>query len=135
MHPEKMKNVLALDAQKRLSYFVQKCADSEEIWGLRNADGWCGMGTDDGKESIPFWPEEAFAVLLAEDDWADCTPARIPLEAFLMDWLPGMQEDGLLAAIFPLPTSAASGTDCVTLEAEHLRALLQEERENFWGLA
>ena len=34
MHPETMKNILALDAAERLDYFVRKCLDSGEVWGL-----------------------------------------------------------------------------------------------------
>ena len=135
MHPDKMNTILAMDAAERLDYFVRKCADFEEVWGLRNEEGWCGMGTDDGKESIPFWPEEGFAALLADDEWSDCAPASITLEEFVENWLPEMQEDGVLAAVFPTPGDPAEAMNCATLEGGHLRELLLAECEQYGGLS
>lgn len=131
MHPDKINAILAMDAQERFSYFIRKCADCEEIWGLRNAEGWCGMGTEEGNDSIPFWPEEAFAALLADEEWSDCAPDSVPLEEFLENWLPNMQEDGVFAAVFPIPGEATAAMDCVTLEAEQLREFLLEECEQY----
>lgn len=127
MQPETMKKILAMDATERLDYFIRECLDSGEVWGLRNDDGWCGMGTEGGGESIPFWPGEAFALLMAEDEWDDCAAESIPLEAFVEEWLPNMDEDGIFAAIFPVPGEASALMDCVTLEGAQLRELFLEE--------
>jgi len=135
MHPEKMKNVLALDDQERLGYFIRKCADAEEVWALRNEEGWCGMGTEDGAEAIPFWPEAAFAELLAVEDWSDCAPTAIPLRDFLKHCLPGMDTDGVLAAVFPIVNDSPSGMSAVAVRGEELKSLLQDECEQYGGLS
>ncbi|MDL2209823.1 DUF2750 domain-containing protein [Desulfovibrio sp. OttesenSCG-928-O18] len=135
MHPEKMKNVLALNDQERLGYFIKKCADSGEVWGLRNEEGWCGMGTEDDAEAMPLWPEEAFAALLAVDDWAGCKPALIPLRDFLKHWLPGMDKDGVLAAVFPILNDSPSGMSAVAVRGEELKSLLLDECEQYGGLS
>ena len=135
MHPDKMKNILAMNANERFGYFIRKCADFEEVWGLRNDEGWCGMGTDNGGESIPFWPEESFAVLMADDEWADCTPESIPLEEFVKEWLPNMDEDGIFAAVFPVPGNPEAPVNCVTLDGLQLRDIFLEECEQYGGLS
>lgn len=127
MDPERMKKILALDDGQRLAYFVKTCAASGQVWGLRENGGWCGMGTGDNADAIPFWPEEAFAVLMAEEDWANSAPGTIPLDAFLNSWLPDMERDGVFAAIFPVFDATPTGMSALAVSPGHLRALLTQE--------
>jgi len=128
--PATIQTILAMDAQERFEYFIQTCVETGELWGLRNNEGWCGMGTEDGGDSIPFWPAEPFAALMADEEWSDCSPESIPLDGFLEEWLPGMHDDGVCAAVFPIPGDAASTVmDCVTLEGQQLYDALMDEYE------
>lgn len=39
-------NVLKLDNRKKYEYFIKKVADFEEVWSLRDEDGWATLGTE-----------------------------------------------------------------------------------------
>lgn len=134
MHPEKMKRILALDDAKRLEYFVAACAESGKVWGLRDKEGWCGMGTSENTDAIPFWPEEVFAVFMAEESWADSYPESVPLREFMEEWLPGMERDGVLAAVFPIFDATPTGMSALAVSGNHLRDLLREESDKCGGV-
>ncbi|WP_254507648.1 DUF2750 domain-containing protein [Anatilimnocola floriformis] len=104
MHPDKIKNVLAKDARGRYDYFVSKVADFETVWGLK-LDKWVMVADGGGRPAAPFWPEEEFAKLCATDSFAGAVAASIPLDQFLERWLPGLERDGYLVAIFPKPNN------------------------------
>lgn len=91
---------------------MERVAASGEVWGLRNEEGWCCTPSneedeedyeagedeeDEGLMVIPFWSERAYAQQCAIEEWAIYTPTAIPLELFLTEWLPGMDEQGDLA--------------------------------------
>nr|WP_081054135.1 DUF2750 domain-containing protein [Burkholderia vietnamiensis] len=100
-HPKKIENVLRLDTQARCDYFVRKVADSEVVWGLFDT-GWA-IGTSDGHTVIPFWPEEDFSAMCASNEWKNFHPKAIALDEFMSRWLPGMETDRRLCAVFPGP--------------------------------
>ncbi|MGB7992096.1 MAG: DUF2750 domain-containing protein, partial [Candidatus Methylophosphatis roskildensis] len=93
------KNVIALDARARYEYFIRKVTDFETVWGLFG-QGWA-TGAANGQNAVPFWPEEGFAALCANDEWDHCSPKEIPLQDFLRKWLPGMDRDHNMCWIFP----------------------------------
>jgi hypothetical protein len=115
-------SVLSLPDDMRYSYCLKRIADWEEIWSLRNRDGWVLMRTPDGFETVPIWPHSDYAAKCIKDEWADCEPASISLTAWMDRWLPGLHEDGRQIAVFPTP--ADSG---VTVEAKRLASDLAEE--------
>jgi hypothetical protein len=86
----------------RLSYFVRKVCDFEEVWGL-NSNGWAMANSSSGEKVIPFWPEADFSKLMTKDVWSDYSAQKISLEDFMNKWLPGMENDNLFIAIFPVP--------------------------------
>ncbi|MCO4312957.1 DUF2750 domain-containing protein [Pectobacterium versatile] len=101
-HPKKIENIYRLDSQERCDYFIRKITDFEMVWGLFN-EGWA-TAISGQKMAIPFWPEESFATLCANDEWAGFTAKAIELNEFLSRWLPGMQNDGRICQIFPIPS-------------------------------
>lgn len=122
-----------MDAGERFAYFMRTRVELEEVRSLRNAEGWCGAGTEDGGESVPFWPEEAFVALMAEGGQADCVLGSIPFAGFCENWLPGMFADGVLAAVFPVPGDTVDAMDRVTLDGEQPREFLLDECEEVDG--
>lgn len=133
MDPGKMKDVLGMSDADRLEYFVKKSVKNDAVWGLRDGEGWCGMGTGEDGEALPFWPEEAFAVLMAEEDWAAGRPASIPLPELIESWLPDMERDGVLAAVFPVFDATPTGMSALAVSAADLRSLLLKECEQSGG--
>lgn len=47
MRNSKIDNVINLTASERYDYFIRKVADFEEVWGLKDAEGWALMGSEE----------------------------------------------------------------------------------------
>ena len=101
MNDEQFENVISLDGPSRYSHFVSKVTDWEELWSLKNDEGFVAYGDNDGNECLPFWPHPKYAEAIATDKWSDCFPHQIGLSDFLDNWLPGMLSDDVKAVIFP----------------------------------
>jgi hypothetical protein len=102
MHQKKIEQLTLMSKNDRLSYFVRKVCDFEEVWGL-NSNGWAMANSSSGEKVIPFWPEADFSKLMTKDVWSDYSAQKISLEDFMNKWLPGMENDNLFIAIFPVP--------------------------------
>jgi hypothetical protein len=48
---EEIKSVLALDGAKRYGYCVKKVADQQQLWSLRQEDGWA-LASDDAVAAV-----------------------------------------------------------------------------------
>ncbi|MEN5236382.1 DUF2750 domain-containing protein [Pseudomonas sichuanensis] len=123
MHEKKINNISAMKAEDRFDYFVRKVSDFEVVWGLRD-QGWATSGLD-GREVVPFWPEEDFARLCAVDEWSGFSPCQISVGDFLEKWLPGMQGDNRLCQIFPVRDDVGFVINPAELESA-LRAELEQ---------
>lgn len=88
--------------EDRLAAFVGRVLRSETIWGLYG-DTWARDDRGDGAEVLPFWPDAELAALCVRGPWGTFAPRAIALDAFIDQWLPGMREDGIVAAISPSP--------------------------------
>ncbi|GBC59404.1 hypothetical protein DENIS_0343 [Desulfonema ishimotonii] len=125
MHQKKIENLLKMSGKERFLYFVRKVADFEEVWGLF-ADGWAMTADNEGRKAIPFWPEKDFSNLCAEGAWKNYNSKQIKLDKFMSKWLPGMEKDGVLVAIFPTPKNKG-----VIIQPKELSASLEEEIEQY----
>ena len=85
----------------RYDFLVEQVKEHKELWVLQDNDG-CVMLTTDDEDCIPVWPSEETASLWAEDDWQDCRPLSISLAEWLERWVPGMEDDELYVAVFPM---------------------------------
>lgn len=103
MHQGQFDNVVKLSGLDRYQHFVARISDWEELWSLKNSQGFVSFSDGEGKEGIPFWPHPDYAKSIATGDWDDCSPERIELKVFLERWLPGMKNDGVFAVVFPTP--------------------------------
>ena len=95
-----VEQLLALSAGDRAIAFFQLVADWEEAWGLRDDAGWVVAKETD---ALPLWPHPAFAAACAQEAWEGTTPELIPIDDFLEELLPLLEEDSLLVAVFPTP--------------------------------
>ncbi len=119
-------SVILLSGEKRYSYFVKKVADWEEVWSLRNQDGWVLAADAFGSQVIPVWPHERYAQACLTQEWQDCTPAVIDLDAWMKRWIPGMIQDGRRIAVFPTPDDKG-----VVVEPIRLQTDINEECEQY----
>ena len=93
--------VALLPADRRYDYFVSKVVAEGQVWSLRNSQGWVVMSSEEGDECLPVWPYSEFAAEWISGEWADCSPASVPLDTWLERWTPGMERDGSMLAVFP----------------------------------
>ena len=98
MRNSKIENVINLTASERYDYFIRKIADFEEVWGLKDAEGWALMGSEE-QVLFPIWSEKEFAELCK---WDNYQPTPIPLNDFIEKLLPKLEKDRIMLAVLPL---------------------------------
>jgi hypothetical protein len=101
MNPQQYESVLALSSADRSSHFVGKVADWEQLWGVKNDEGWLIPITDEQLEYFPVWPHPEFAQKIADKHFPGHHAEEISLEAFLFEWLPTLETDNVKVAVFP----------------------------------
>ena len=115
------------DTQVRVEYFIHKVVDADRLILLTDGDdGTVLYGTDDGREAVPVWPHEKYALLCAVGPWTAARPEVVALSDWMHYWVPGMQRDGRIVAVFPVPSSPAS-----TFSPEHVAKMLAAEDEKY----
>lgn len=125
LHEKEMSSVIALSAADRYAYFVKKVADENRLWSLWK-DGWALAADDAGHQVIPVWPHENYAAACSSGDWAGHIAKEIDLDVWIERWLPGIEKDNRLIAIFPTPDDKGA-----VVESGRLSADLEEETSNY----
>lgn len=123
LHLEEREAVLRLPAPERYAYFVKRCGDWEQVWGLRDQRGWV-TAEHDGQALMPVWPHADYARACALDNWSDAEPEVIGLEDWLESWLPDLETRGQMIAVFPVPEGAG-----VAAEPRRVRGDLEAEAD------
>jgi hypothetical protein len=126
INDHQLRAVSALPAAERYGHFIRQVADWREVWSLRDQSGWALVADDLGRECLPVWPHARYAEAIATDEFATSHPQAIALDAFIDEWLPRLERDGKLLAVFP--TKAGRG---VVVPAEKLRADLEQESAQY----
>lgn len=98
MNNSRIKNIVNLSAAERYGYFIRKVSDFEEVWGLKDKEGWALMGNNE-QVLFPVWSEKEFAELFK---WDNYQPNSIPLDDFIEKLLPKLEKDNVMLAVFPL---------------------------------
>ncbi|MDR3003753.1 MAG: DUF2750 domain-containing protein [Acidovorax sp.] len=104
LHRQQFQAVSALASHQRYRHFIARVSDWQHVWGLKHEDGWVTASDNNGNLASPFWPHPDYAMACTGREWAGNSPASIEVHHFLNRWLPGMEKDGLLVAVFPTPT-------------------------------
>lgn len=94
--------LLAQSPEQRSSFLLKALSEHKLIWTLVDDDGAMILTTDE-EDCIPVWPDEAFAKDWINGEWANCRAHSISLEDWQQRWLPGLEEDGIQIAVFPVP--------------------------------
>ena len=114
---ETLSNLFDLPADERYSMFLAEVARQGRVWTLQGPGGFVAFRDEEGRDCFPFWPSSELAAAVANEDWADCLPEPLELDAFMQRWLKGMARDGRLASVFPAP----DGTSIVVEPLELFR--------------
>ena len=101
MNPQQYESVLALVSDERLSHFVGKVADWEQLWGARNKEGWLVPITQENLEYFPVWPHPEYAQKMIDMHFPGHEATEISLEEFMNHWLPTFEKDNVKVAVFP----------------------------------
>jgi hypothetical protein len=125
VNEKELASVLALSADRRYGYFLNRAVDWEELWSLGDEYGWALCSGADGSELIPVWPARAYAEACAGGAWAGFVPRAIPLADWLEKWTPGMISDQRLVAMFPTPDNTGAVIDPIRL-AEDMQEMLKQ---------
>ncbi len=74
---------------------------SGEVWAIRDKEGFPTSTDDLGRMAMPFWSKRtrAIAVVAKVHDYRNFHAERLPLEAFMRNWLPGLAKDGLWVGV------------------------------------
>jgi len=103
MNSKELESVTKLNGSERYNYAIKKIADWEEVWGLYN-NGWT-LVSDGENECFPIWPHAEYAATCATNEWEGNEPKAIELEVWMKKWLPGLEEDQKMIAVFPTPNN------------------------------
>lgn len=79
LHQKHFENVINLAEKDRYQHFIARISDWEELWSLKNEQGFVSFSDSEEHKGIPFWPHPDYANALATDEWNDCSPERISL--------------------------------------------------------
>lgn len=124
--------VLALPPQERYSHFVDRVANTQQLWSLRTRSGWVTMGDESAGQIVPVWPDSRYAEMFIGEDWAEAQVTGITLRDWVDRRVPGMIKQGTRIAVFPV-TAASAGA--VVTEPERLQWDLQRAAEQYEELA
>jgi hypothetical protein len=103
--------ILALTGQQRYAHLIKTAADREAVWGLRQPQsGWALLGSGEGPDALPLWPDEVFAAPWATGSWSDCEPSMLSLDE-LFDLMEALDEDCISIAGFPDPSRGSVVVD------------------------
>lgn len=121
-----IRSVQALDGPARYAHFIKQVCDGQQVWGLRESDGWVAMGDDSGASMFPVWPHAEYARLMATDDWRDASPSAIDLDEWMDVWLDNLAAGDDKVAVFPVTRGQG-----VVVDPEELREHLEAELESY----
>lgn len=113
-----IEEVIAYDVEQRMDYFLARCIEGEEIWGLSSPDGWA-INERDNQYMLPIWPYEQLATSCAGSEWKDYAADAISLDHFINNTLLLMQEQNIMAELMPVNEKAGK-----IISAKQLAAIL-----------
>lgn len=83
------------------SQFYQEAVEKSEVWTVKDEGGFPAPLNGEGKRAMPFWSsgERVRKIIKSVNAYAGFEPFVISLQDFMNDWLPSLQEDGLLIGV------------------------------------
>ncbi len=126
MNEKQFESVQSLDSNARFQHFVSKVADWEQLWAVKNDEGWLVPVAPEGFEYFPVWPHPEYAQKITDLNFPGHKAEEISLQEFLSHWLPLLQDDDVKVAVFP---NREWTFWCI--EADDLMAELVEEMRQY----
>jgi hypothetical protein len=101
INPQQFEATLALSSSKRCSHFIDKITQYEQLWGVKNAEGWLVPITPENLEYFPVWPHPEYAQKSVDENFEGYEVQEISIEEFMEYWIPLFGEDSVKLAVFP----------------------------------
>jgi hypothetical protein len=112
--------------------FIAEAVEGEQVWGLATADGFLACESDESEDRavLPFWSdaEEAGA---AQPEVESSEVDFVALFDFLFRWLPGMEDDDVLAGTNWTAALEGKEVEPLSLQDEILDAMSGEMRISY----
>lgn len=119
---EEFLRVTKLQPEDRFEYTLAQLIKQQTLWGLHGKDGWILLKADEDA-CLPVWPDASFAMAWEKDEFPDCEPRPIEFDAWMDQWLPGMQANGTLILVFPL----SEDEEGVMLTADEVKRCIEDD--------
>jgi hypothetical protein len=119
---KELQNTLALPAEERLAHFLDKAAQTGELWTLAQDEALLVLGTDEHEQFVAVWPHPDYALRWFEDSGIEeADLVSMGIADWISDTLSELQEAGIDVQVFATPDD--EGT---TLPGEKLAELLRD---------
>lgn len=116
--------------EKRYEYFIKKVAESEEVFGLADEEGWALLGDDDDDTNIlPLFPSTEFAEAFRVEVGFEENEVQVLDVNELLEWLDDMIEDKMLVAVFPNTELNGAVVEPTLLKADLMKELEKYDEE------
>jgi hypothetical protein len=116
-----VEEIFCLTNDKKFKYFFDSVAETEQVCGLKNKNGWVTTKDEKGNIAMPLWPSFEFAKYCQENQWKETEIEGIDLYEFLEYWLLGMKRDSCRVFVF-----ADTGGGGISVDAEELKNELEK---------
>ena len=80
------------------SLFIEEIRFNGELWGIESEDGGVAVDSQEFEDTdvIPFWSDKEDAEAHCVEEWADYQISKVEIEDFVQEWLPELDNDGVL---------------------------------------
>ena len=95
-----LKSLFGAKSDVRYEAFLEMVHEAGSVWVLKDDEG-CLIVTSDDEECLPVWPSEEAALACAIADWKGLEPLAVSMADWMEKWLPGMEKDNRVVAVFP----------------------------------
>lgn len=80
--------------------FYSEVLEHDEVWSIRDEEGFPSPLNQDGQRSIPFWSRRSRAeIVLKVPAFDGFSITSISLNVWRERWLPGLERDGILVGL------------------------------------
>ncbi|WP_052721204.1 DUF2750 domain-containing protein [Actinoplanes rectilineatus] len=97
-----------LDGTARLGRTFEIIADRGALWVWGDEDEVLFTENGERRTLLPVWPHATVARMENEGEVKGEHAIRIPVKEFLTEWLPQLEEDEALIAVFPVEDEHAA---------------------------
>lgn len=118
--------------QEAHSRFIAQVVEGEHVWGLSTEDGFLACESDEAEDRavLPFW-SDADDARTAQAELESSEVDSIELFDFLFRWLPGMEDDDVLAGTNWTAALEGKEVEPLNLQDEILDAMADDMRISY----